>query len=297
MITFFANRVAAEVCSLPSSTVSMAVWAVTETIDFQPLTDVVMATQTVYNCAMLVQQYRSLNGDGWINTALKIAIFGLLVEEAAAAVTVVGSCPGFVYENIANGLNCYESGKPVNECIHLLDRGSRQVTQLTRHDSDFSTLILRHNDRFCISSSVEPKRMMTVCCKPHFQKCQAFEQAGDFIDLRVHELPLRHSNLTIRISDSSSSDDLCGIQLQRPADYNLGREPICLLTASRSCAEITQICLDPNNPFAHTVQAIAKDKFPMDFSARSGKPLVFVASNWKELGLKLHPDRSSKEDL
>ena len=293
-----AKRVAAEVCSLPSSTLSMAGWVVTETIGFKPLTAAVLATQTVYNSAVLVQQYRSLNGDGWTSTALKIVVFGLLVQEAAGAITVVGLCPNVVYNNIANGLNCYESGKPVNECIHLLGSDSRQITQMTHHDSDFGTLILQHKDKCCFSSSIEPKKVITCCFDNTFQKRKISEEAIDFTNLRFNELPSRYSKLTIKtIDDSSSSDSPCVINVQRPADYNLGNDPICLLMASRSSKKITQICMDPKNPFAHTVKAIAKEEFPMDFSASPGKPLLFVVSNVKNLGLDPFPDPPSQDEL
>jgi hypothetical protein len=297
-----ANRVAAEVCTLPSSALSMALWTVTEAIGFEPFTAVVITTQAVYNSARLVQQYRSLDGDGWTNTSLKIIVFGLLVQEAAGAATVVEACSSSLSESITKAMDCNRDEKPIAECVRLLDpKFQYSVSVITRHLGNLTSIIQSDgkSSAFCYFSSLDERHNnFTKVCFNDINGMQTRvvkEVTIDIKQLLSKDLQPLQSKITIA-AKVGALNQRCVATRIRPADFNLGN-PVCFLAAMSPDEKIVQGCLNADqNPYAHTLKALAKDEFPMDFS--DGKRGVsYVLSNWKEFGLNPYPNRPSQKEL
>lgn len=96
----------------------------------------------------------------------------------------------------------------------------------------------------------------------------------------------RHMGL--HLNDLRFGSKSCGTFHERPADYKLGEETACVLTAMTSQGEVSQMCFDPQQPESMTLKKT--DSIALEFKA-DGKPVSIIVKDPKKLGLNVDPDQ------
>ena len=96
-----------------------------------------------------------------------MVLSGLLIHQVYAAAdvvltaTVYECCPSPVAASVTNTMNCYGDGKPIAECLRLLDPNFHyHITVTTRHASNCTSMIKSDvgSNAFYYSSSTDPTR-------------------------------------------------------------------------------------------------------------------------------------------
>lgn len=82
----------------------------------------------------------------------------------------------------------------------------------------------------------------------------------------------------------------CSVFHEQVADLEIGKEPVCIVTAFGPNDQVVQSCFDPKNPTAVIVKTI--QNFPLEYP-NDGKPFSYVTKNPKALGLNpyLHEEK------
>jgi hypothetical protein len=297
---WIAKRVVQEVVALPLSTLSTVGLAVTLALDCKPVTLAFITAQAVLNSAMFFQQSRSLKGNKWVDTALKVVLFVLIIQQVAGAYEAVGRCPEPLGEKVSNFLNCFRDEKTLDQCSRLLDPScTYKIAVATHHASDCTSVVKFNTSSpaVCFFSSLNSTsdRLTRTCFDDPTMVSRSIREVITNVSLlRYNDLRPLHSRLTIGVTRGGLPlEKMCVADIVIPANYNLGKMITCFLTGVSPDEKIAQICVNQDNWLAHTLKGI--EGVSLDFSAE--KPVVVVAANWGDNNLNPYPDQITEKEL
>jgi len=201
--------------------------------------------------------------------------------------------------------SCLRTGKSLEECRALIPTGRTVDDDLyifTRHPTtdnglDPVSVVKLYGGKTCFYTALTSGSPVTETCFP------SMSDLGKRIVRAVPELTLskaheglksgqsmRHIGLHLRDNRGSS-----GTFHEMTTGYDLGTEPICLLTALRSGGPVTQMCFNPNQRESLTLRR--NDGTDLTFDDSDGRPFSLVIRDPKKQGLNVQPDVVIPEEV
>jgi len=217
-----------------------------------------------------------------------------------------GPCPQDPWDTIMTPASaCLEEGGSLNECRILIPAGKTVGNDLyifTRHPTTsegldpVSVVKLHEEGKTCFHTALTSKSPVTETCFEQLNNpsTRTVRALSDMTLAQAHEglnagQSMRHIGL--HLNDKSG----CGTFNEASAQYGLGEEPICLLTALKSGGDVTQMCFNPNQPESLILKK--NNDVSLTFDSNDPRPVSIVIKRPKEIGLDVGPDIPSPASI
>ncbi len=214
-----------------------------------------------------------------------------------------GACPKKPWDTVMTpASSCLKEGKGLEVCRILIPADVKQdLYVFTRHPSSNAGIdpvsIVRLDDgKTCIQTALTQDSAVTEICFPNLQdpSTRTVKIIENLKLSKAHEglkpgESVQHIGLHLKGTGFGGEERSCGTFHDASADYNLGEQPICLLTAQNPGEDVTQVCFNPKHPEAITVKK-AEEGISLEFTA-DGKPVSLLIKNPKKMGIDINPDR------
>ncbi|MBN9343209.1 MAG: hypothetical protein BGO76_03810 [Caedibacter sp. 38-128] len=199
---------------------------------------------------------------------------------------------------------CLHAGKGLQECRALItDQTTSDLYVFTRHPStqgiDPVSITKLHDGKTCFYTALEANAPVTETCFDDLTNLDSrtVSVVPEMKLTKAHEglnpgQSVRHIGLHLKKPTYSSKS--CGTFHEHKADYELGEEPSCLLTAIHSQGDVSQMCFDPNHPESLTLKKA--EGVELQFQD-DGKPVSVVFKNAKKHGLNVDPDQKVEAEV
>jgi hypothetical protein len=210
-----------------------------------------------------------------------------------------GPCPSNPWEAVMTpASSCLRTGKSLEECRALIPTGRTTGDDLyifTRHSTTDASLdpvsvVKLYGGKTCFYTALTSGSPVTETCFPSMSDLatRIVKAVPELTLTKAHEglspgQSVRHIGLHLRGLGGS-----CGTFHEMTTGYDLGEEPICLLTALRSGGDVTQMCFNPRQPESLTLRR--NEDASLTFDDSDGRPFSLVIRDPKKQGLNVLPD-------
>lgn len=281
-----ANQVEQKMITLSPEILTLVELAVVLSLDNRLLTLAWLVARTVSNCIKLLKTAHSIEANGIWKTGIKIALFALMIHQVSAMAlevnTHVKQCIG-LNQAIQPPLDCFKAGRKTAECTALVDdRYPNEIYAITRHSYGPSTLVVTDpkSTFACFFTGINKTDYMTRTCFPDLNNLTLGR-----VDLMP---PVKLGEFYNQLKNDSSmihvvmkplwpwEGDPCAFIHKRPADFDLGRTPACILMDPLNEGKFLQLCFNPTDPIAVTMRMPQRVIYDSKYE---GQPNAFVISN------------------
>lgn len=253
-----------KVITLSPEALTLVEFAVVLSLDNRLVTLAWMVAHTVSYSNKLLKTAHSIEANGIWKTGIKIALFALIIHQVSAMVlevnTHVKQCIG-LNQVLQPPLDCFKAGRKTAECMALVDdRYPNEIYAITRHSYGPSTLVITDpkSTSACFFTGINTTDYVTRACFPDLNNLMAGKfdlmpqvKLGEFYNQLENDTSMVH---VVMQPLWPWEGDPCSFIHKRPADFDLGKTPACILLDPLGKRKFMQLCFDPSNPTAVTMR-------------------------------------------
>lgn len=206
------------------------------------------------------------------------------LAEAKAAFPGQG-CDAYLREKMFPIKVCLQKGGSLTDCKSLVENMDSDLYIFTNHNGPVSIVQL-HNDKTCVLTALDSASDVTKTC---FTGSDLSTRSVE----RVEGLSLTKAHEGLEPGESVQHVGLfkhftgCGIFRKVDSNFNLGDEPVCMLTSLNPGGSVSQVCFDPAQPESLVLKP-APEGIILEHSG--DQPASIIVKNPEKFGLDIKPE-------
>lgn len=255
----------------------------------------IVTANTIKNGKFLKSLANSIDNKTLIGRVVKIAFYGGAALYFLSSIPIASAslkdctCDKSLIGLMNPLMQCIQNGGNLHECrASMPEETLNEFYVFARHDNDHFSLVQLNKNKTCIYTALEKTSDVTKTCFIDLENPDSWtvERVQGFPLTKTIEGLAPGQKVEYFGIEITSTDYACGYNPIREADYDLGNQPLCQLTALKPSGDVSQVCFDPKHPQSLTLKQL--NGFSLIHPGNG--PISVVIKNPEEFGLKIDAD-------